>query len=300
MKKRNPKAQTEKKGVTHVRQVTNDAGHIFREVLEEDLGIDGHIEVCRDNEPTGVVVGLQIKAGESYIRSETPEAFTYYPKVDDLKYWSKYSLPLFLVIYRPCERKAYWVDIKRYFKEHKLEDMLCAIEPKKLILDKRNVFSENFFDLLEQEFDEKELGKYWYDLFLQSLRDVTSNEVEELNIPRNLWMSLYQLDINAATRLLEYLCSRQDELFQALVRRRSIKENLVNTYVSYLVQKLRERIFELEGTGFIMMAFEKREDRDYVGETPGSINSLQPLPYLKGGKIFSISFFNELLSDSCL
>ena len=72
MKKRAANAAKENAGINHVRQITDREQHIFRRVLEEDVGVDAHIELCRrPEEPSGVVVGVQVKAGESYVRNET-------------------------------------------------------------------------------------------------------------------------------------------------------------------------------------------------------------------------------------
>jgi hypothetical protein len=43
---------------------TRDFRWIFREQPKADLGIDAYVEVCRDGEPTGSLLALQIKAGE--------------------------------------------------------------------------------------------------------------------------------------------------------------------------------------------------------------------------------------------
>ncbi len=47
-------------------------------------------------------------------------------------------------------------------------------------------------------------------------------------------MALDMLDIDSATKLLDYLYSKQDKLVQALVQQRSLKEALAKKYVSYL------------------------------------------------------------------
>jgi len=286
-KKRLQTVRTGNEGVIHAWQVTNDAGHIFREVQKEDIGVDAHIEICRNNgEPTGILVGLQIKSGESYIHSETSETFTYYPEVDDLKYWQDYSLPLFLVIYRPSERRACWVDIKEFLKEHKFEDMLSEIAPKKFIVDKSNIFSKNFFDMLVHKFGDRKFVEWGYDLFLQSLLKVTSTEAESYNIPLDLRKALFHLDVDSAIKLLNYLDSKQDELVRILIRRQSLEEALATEYVTALIIELRALIFEKEGTGFILIAFEKKEDCDSVAE---HLEALIPFNYyiiLKGERLF--------------
>lgn len=286
IKKRSQKTQIAEEGVIHVRKATHDAGHIFREVLKEDIGIDAHIEICHNSEPTGILIGLQIKSGESYFRSETPESFAYYPKIDDLKYWHEYLLPVFLVIYRPLEKRAYWVDVKEFLKEHKFEDMLSGVTPKKIVLDKRNLFSKNFFDILEERFGDQRFDEYWYNLALQSLLEAASTRSGRFNIPLNFRRSLFHLNISSATKLSKYLNSRRNELVRALVQRAGLKETLAEKYVTELVVKLRALIFELERSGFILMAFEQKEDRDLVGEHLEALIPFNRYLILKGERLF--------------
>ena len=94
VKKRAANAAKENAGINYVRHITDREEHIFRGVHEEDVGVDAHIELChRPEEPSGFVVGVQVKAGESYIRNETESTFTFYPSIEDLQYWLSYALP---------------------------------------------------------------------------------------------------------------------------------------------------------------------------------------------------------------
>jgi len=308
VKKRKPEVQTTNEGVNHARQVTNGAGHIFREVLEEDFGIDAYIEVCQNGGPTGMLIGLQIKSGESYVHSEKPDSFTYYPKADDLKYWHEYSLPVFLVIYRSSEQRAYWLDIKEFTEGHKFEDILSGMVPKKCIIDKGNICSENFFDMLMLKFGDRTFVEWGYNLFLQSLLKVTSTrvptykvfdmvsdvststEAESYDIPRDLRKSLFYLNTNSAIKLLNYLDSKQGELAEVLVRQQSMKEALAEEYVTELIVKVRALIFEKEGTGFILIAFEKEEDRDSVAKELEALIPFNHYIILSGERLFLNSY----------
>jgi hypothetical protein len=290
VKKRKPEVQISKEGVNHARQVTNDAGHIFREVLEEDYGIDAHIEVCQNDGPTGMLIGLQIRSGESYVHSEKTNSFTYYLEIDDLKYWHEYSLPVFLVIYRPSEQKAYWVDIKEFMKGHKFEDMLAGMAPKKCIVDKSSIFSENFFDIPILKFGDRTFVEWGYNLFLQSLLKVTSTDAESYDIPLDLRKSLFYLNTNSAIKLLNYLNSKQGELVEVLVRQQSIKDALAEEYVTELIIKVRALIFEKEGTGFILIAFEKEEDQDSVAKELEALIPFNHYIILRGERLFLNSY----------
>jgi hypothetical protein len=90
---------------------TRDFRWAFREQPKADLGIDAHAEVCRDGEPTGSLLALQIKAGESYCKERTERGFVYRGSLRHLRYWLNHPLPVVLVIYNPSQRQAYWQGI---------------------------------------------------------------------------------------------------------------------------------------------------------------------------------------------
>ena len=123
--------------------------HISGRVHDEDVGIDAHVELWRRaDEPSGFGVGLQVKAGESYIRNETESAFTFYPSIEDLQYWRSYAFPIYLVVYHPGRDVAYWLDIKRLCNDKRFADMLAGISLRKLVFQKAHTFAENCRNVL--------------------------------------------------------------------------------------------------------------------------------------------------------
>ena len=94
MKKRARNAKQGRDGVIAVEQACNRLDLIWRNLLEEDVGVDGTIEIALGEFPTGKIVGAQVKSGASYIRSETTSSFRFYPGKDDLAYWEELSIPL--------------------------------------------------------------------------------------------------------------------------------------------------------------------------------------------------------------
>ncbi len=88
-------------------------GMIWRDLLQEDVGVDGSIELVLDGAPTGKLVGVQVKSGSSYIRASNGETFRFYPTLDDLEYWRKLVIPLVLVVFDPSSSSLYWIDITR-------------------------------------------------------------------------------------------------------------------------------------------------------------------------------------------
>lgn len=92
--------------------ILEDFKWIFREQPISDFGIDAHIEIVEESKPTGKLLGLQIKSGDSYFKYSYDEGFYFYGDKKHLEYWLNHSLPVILIIYNPSEDKCYWQHIK--------------------------------------------------------------------------------------------------------------------------------------------------------------------------------------------
>lgn len=85
-----------------------------------DLGIDGHIEICRDTEDgkrvgTNFIIQVQSKARDREWSNEDDNGFTFTVDERDLRHWMNGNNPVILVVSRPSTNEAYWVPIKEYF-----------------------------------------------------------------------------------------------------------------------------------------------------------------------------------------
>ena len=89
---------------------------IWRDLLQEDVGVDGSIELVLDDAPTGKLIGVQVKSGSSYIRASDGETFRFYPSSDDLEYWRKLAIPLILVVFDPASSSLHWIDVTKRSK----------------------------------------------------------------------------------------------------------------------------------------------------------------------------------------
>jgi len=106
-----------KLGVTYVRGVVEGANCLFHKLEQEnDLGIDAFIELIRNEEPLNKQFAVQIKTGESYFDSAKKECA--FPVEDHYSYWNGYPLPVYGIVVIPSLKRAFWVDIKQYFKTH--------------------------------------------------------------------------------------------------------------------------------------------------------------------------------------
>jgi len=126
---------TERKGIAAVQSRLADIELIWRETSNEDYGIDGHIEfIDENNEPTGMMVAVQVKAGQSYFRGETDEAVPYIANEKHQRYWEHYPMPVLLILHHPDRKETYWVDARREFRTNKADG-------NKVIIPKANDFS---------------------------------------------------------------------------------------------------------------------------------------------------------------
>lgn len=106
-------------GVILIQQIVGEMGFVFYPSGGVEAGIDGTIEIRDEvtNEVKNCVVGVQSKAVAKDFTAETDVSFTYLCEERDLDYWIGGNVPVILVVSRPCNKEAYWVSVKDYFKD---------------------------------------------------------------------------------------------------------------------------------------------------------------------------------------
>ena len=103
----------EEVGINPVRTIfTNDFQWVLRPQRIVDWGIDAYVETIEREEPTGKLFALQIKSGTSYFKP-TKGGYIYYGSERHLRYWSNYSLPVFLIIHNPETDVVLWQKVER-------------------------------------------------------------------------------------------------------------------------------------------------------------------------------------------
>lgn len=98
---------TEQQGIIALQKIINDFDWICREQLKVDMGIDAHIEVVDSGDPTGRLIGVQVKTGKSHFKDKD-EYLVYYGELTHLNYWLNHSLPVIIVAHIPEDGLAYW------------------------------------------------------------------------------------------------------------------------------------------------------------------------------------------------
>ncbi len=99
----------ERMGITAADLEFSSWGWAFRSQEVEDYGIDAHVEPFGGpSSPTGQLLALQIKSGESYFAGEADGGWWYRGKNRHLRYWLGHVLPVLIVLYDPAAKTLYW------------------------------------------------------------------------------------------------------------------------------------------------------------------------------------------------
>lgn len=127
-----------KVGVNYVRAITEAANSIFTEIHQEnDIGIDALIELIQNERPTGKIIGVQIKSGNSYYDERRNECVI--PVGTHQGYWLQYPLPVLGIVYIPSRKCSFWVDLKNHLKNSK------TVAPIRFHCTKFNTFDTSTF-----------------------------------------------------------------------------------------------------------------------------------------------------------
>ena len=133
----------ERFGIAAVQMTVAKLRQIWRETPNGDFGIDGHIESLRpDGTATGMLVGVQVKSGASYLRRDNDAGVLYTASERHQRYWENYPVPVLLVLHDPENDQSYWLDIRQEFRSRKA-DRRTVLVPKSQIL--QNSTAEELF-----------------------------------------------------------------------------------------------------------------------------------------------------------
>ena len=101
----------EREGILAVQLAfTSSFDWLPRELPTSDHGIDMIVEEVRGQKLTGRLIAVQVKAGPSYFREQTPQGFVF-RDASHLDYWIGHSLPVIVAFYDPRTRISYWQSI---------------------------------------------------------------------------------------------------------------------------------------------------------------------------------------------
>ncbi len=106
---------TERIGVSATENIiTSEFNWIFRDQPISDMGIDAHIEIVEDSKPSGQLIALQIKTGDSYWNKQSDGNYCFYIDDEHYSYWLSHSLPVFIIIHNPNEKITLWQHVSEH------------------------------------------------------------------------------------------------------------------------------------------------------------------------------------------
>lgn len=91
---------------------------VWRPTPNDDVGLDGEIELGKEGEATARLIKVQVKSGKSYFHNVTASRFEFVANPEDLRYWSNANLPVVLVVYDPEKREGYWKHIQGFLSQN--------------------------------------------------------------------------------------------------------------------------------------------------------------------------------------
>lgn len=127
-----PTDHTERLGIAEFEKICAQAAQIFRELHLRDVGIDGFIELVLDGQATGLLVGVQVKSGDSFVRNG---GTTFCLQADrrHLIYWAGCMFPVIGVVHEPSSGKTVWMDITAICTEERIDNgpflLSCVFGP---------------------------------------------------------------------------------------------------------------------------------------------------------------------------
>lgn len=90
--------------------ISNSFGWLFRRNHDEtDVGIDGFIDIVEsDGNVTGKCLAVQIKHGNSYLKTKTEDGYTYYGNIKHINYFANYPIPVLIIVCDPESKVCFW------------------------------------------------------------------------------------------------------------------------------------------------------------------------------------------------
>ena len=173
MVKYNDRIKKGKLGVNYVTDIVDRCECYFNKIEQEnDIGIDGIIELVEDSLPTGKCIAVQIKTGGSYVNKRKCECRI--PIDNHYEYWKNYSMPVYGVVYDLDDNIAYWVDIKKYLVKIKNDIELGKLSDIKYKM--KNI----------HRFDIESFNKYFKSNVMNTLPKVNYEEAMDLLKSENI------------------------------------------------------------------------------------------------------------------
>lgn len=168
--------ETAESGEKGVRMVSNaiedELRWIFRPNIKTDIGIDGEIEIIKDDRKgTGKLIAVQIKCGMSFFEEQNEEGYIFRCRPSTMNYWLSLSIPVILCLCNPQTKKIFWCHITVETIK-KLDKSYKVIVPYDNKMNKENEFKlEQVSDSVIQleEIVDAAIFRYLYERYKNSI-----------------------------------------------------------------------------------------------------------------------------------
>lgn len=131
MLKKLPSENCEDESIAAVSTICRSRNWDFNTQVRDRSAIDAEIEVVHGTSRTGIFLKCQLKAGRSYISSETDEVLRIRIETKYLQHWHQSNVPIVLLFYEPLSQTVYWKDIRDYLRIH--ATLLTGTQEKRII-----------------------------------------------------------------------------------------------------------------------------------------------------------------------
>lgn len=134
--------QIDRQGVSKCSYLFAQNNFIFREQTISDYGIDALIETKEESSPTGKLIAVQIKSGDSFFKETDGENIVFRVDEKHRNYWINHSLPVIIVLYSPSLDECIWEVVNQQTLE------LCT-KQWKIRIPKKQTISNSCYKLRE-------------------------------------------------------------------------------------------------------------------------------------------------------
>ncbi|MCI5165579.1 MAG: DUF4365 domain-containing protein [Candidatus Electrothrix sp. GM3_4] len=100
--------RTERQGIGIAMTAFEALDFAFREQSESDYGIDAQAELIRSEQPTGRLLGIQLKSGPSYLSKRCDIGFVFRTDEEHARYWLNHALPVLICLCDVEAKNTYW------------------------------------------------------------------------------------------------------------------------------------------------------------------------------------------------
>ncbi|HXM63392.1 MAG TPA: DUF4365 domain-containing protein [Terriglobales bacterium] len=118
MLKKLPQEQLEEASIAAVSGICRTHNWDFIPQTKDKSGIDAEINIVHGITRTGLFLKCQLKAGRSYISSETDEVLRVRIESKYLTHWYDSNVQIALFFYEPLTQSVYWKDIRDHLRAH--------------------------------------------------------------------------------------------------------------------------------------------------------------------------------------